>query len=595
MNTVNQQNRFSGELDLVHDFITESREHLLAAETAILDLEAEPDNKELINRIFRAFHTIKGLAGFLNFAEIGRFAHITENLLDAARNCEFTISSVHSDLIFESIDCLNKAISYIEAAIVSNSEYQIPAEMEGIYERISSVMDMKKCDKRKIGEILVDEGKATEEQVQNALEQQKNGDSRRTGEFLVEKKDVSPQVINSVLRQQFETKNAESDGLIKVLVSKLDLLIDTVGEAVIAQSMLSADPSIKALRSSLFRMKMARMSLIMRQVQELSMSLRMVTVKPAFQKIARLVRDLSKKTGKDIELITEGEDTELDKSIVEKVADPLVHMVRNSIDHGIETAEERKAKGKSLKANVILRAYHKGGNIAIEVEDDGKGLDKEKILLKALENRLCKSPEYLTDQEIYQFIFLPGFSTSAAVTDISGRGVGMDVVRQNIETLRGVIDIHSEKDKGTRFTLRFPLTLAIIDGMVVKSHGEIFIMPTASVVESVAVSEENISTILGKSILKLREEIIPLCRLVDALSGNRNYSACVKLAVIVEDATGKKIALGVDEILGQQQVVIKSIANFLEKITGISGSAIMSDGSVSLIVDISAIRRNLNI
>jgi two-component system chemotaxis sensor kinase CheA len=592
--TGNQTSRLAGDTNLLREFVSEAKDHLHSAETGVLDLEEDPGNKEHLNKVFRSFHTIKGLAGFLNLAEIVKLAHITENLLDAARKDELRINESQFDLILASTDCLTKIITNIEKAL-PEGEYEIPEESADIFQAISSVMTGVKTETKKIGEILIEEGKATVEQVLSALDQQRSGDKRKVGEILVEKEAVTPKEIDSALRQQVESKRSENDETIKVPVSKLDLLIDTVGEAVIAQSMLSADPSIKDMKSSQFQAQMTRMSLIVRQVQELSMSLRMVTIKPTFQKMARLVRDLSKKTGKDVELVTEGEDTELDKSIVEKVADPLIHMVRNSIDHGIETPQERTANGKAPKSHVILRAYHKGGNIAIEVEDDGKGLDKEKIMAKAVEKGLVRSSDHLTDQEIFQFIFLPGFSTSAKVTDISGRGVGMDVVRQNIEALRGVVDIDSEKDKGSRFTMRLPLTLAIIDGMAVKRFDETYIIPTASVVESIAVTEEKMSSILQNPFLMVREETIPLRPLDQALSGSQNQIGSMNYAVIVEDAAGKKMALGVDAILGQQQVVIKSIANGLENVPGISGAAIMSDGSVSLIIDITGLRKTLNI
>jgi two-component system chemotaxis sensor kinase CheA len=378
---------------------------------------------------------------------------------------------------------------------------------------------------------------------------------------------------------------------VRAPVQRLDMLIDTIGEAVIAQSMVWADPAFKAAGDLATEKKIAQASLILRQIQELSMSLRMVSIRSTFQKMARLVRDLARKLDKQIELDMEGEDTELDKTVVENIGDPLIHMVRNSVDHGIETPAERRAAGKPGEGRVSLRAYHKAGSVFIEIEDDGKGLDKDAILKKAIASGKARAEQVYTDQEIYQMVFLPGLSTAKAVTDVSGRGVGMDVVKKNIEALRGMVEIRSEKGKGTCFTIRLPLTLAIIQGMVVRSNEERYIVPTLSILSTLRLESEEIQSVVGKGeILNLRGELIRLIRL-DSVFGRNTVvdEGSGGVVLVVEDMVGRKVGLVVDQILEQQQVVIKRLGGGIGDVPGVSGGAIMNDGSVSLILDVGGV------
>lgn len=445
------------------------------------------------------------------------------------------------------------------------------------------------------------------------MEIQKAGDSRKLGEILVEDQRVSPRGIGQALGAQTQAKQQAQlqqsiEESVRVPVTRLDQLIDAIGEAVIAQSMIVADsvisdietPTTVEARDSL-RRKVARAELIMRQIQELSMSLRMVSVKGVFQKMARLARDLSKKMDKKVDFVMEGENTELDKTVVENIGDPLVHMVRNAIDHGLETAEERLASGKSAVAKVVMRAFHKAGSVYIEIEDDGRGLSRPRILAKAIEQKLISPNEELTDAEVWNLIFRPGFSTAAKVTDVSGRGVGMDVVRRNIEALRGSVEISSVTGKGSLFTIRLPLTLAIIDGMVVRTRKERYIVPTLSIHTTVKPTPEQLSTVTGKGeILNLRGELIRLVRLSDVFScgGQRGYvkepsgmRQADGVVLVVEDMLGKKAGILVDEILDQQQVVIKNLGA-MGDVPGVTGGAIMNDGSVALIIDVGGVLRS---
>ena len=597
-----QETTLNADPGLLADFVTEAHDHIHRAETLLLELEVDPKNMEHINTIFRACHTIKGVASFLSLKNLTNVAHATENLMDKVRKGKVDLTSARIDLLFEAMDCLKEMVAAIAAAL-AGAPYEIPCSCSDIIDRLngSEKIDFDKAipplDEagKRVGELLVERGAASQNQVEKALSKQGNGDRRPIGEILIEEK-VPPRMIGKALATQSMNKVSGSGAVedtIRVPVKRLDQLIDAIGEGVIAQSMVYANSAVAGLKDLALEKKIAQSMLIMRQIQEMSMSLRMVALRSTFQKMARLVRDLSKKVDKDVEFVMEGEDTELDKSVVENIGDPLIHMLRNSLDHGIESKEERQQSGKNGKAKIILRAYHKAGNVCIEIEDDGRGLDRGKIFKKAVDRGLCKADDSPTDQEVFQYIFMPGFSTAAQVTDISGRGVGMDVVQRNITALRGAIDIQSEKDKGTLFTIRLPLTLAIINGMIIRLSNERFIVPTLSILESILPKEKQIESVVGKGeVLKVRGELVRLIRLESLFFGGRN--GAVKkthegIALIVEDAMGRKVALFVDEIIDQQQVVIKNLGEGIGEIPGVAGGAIMSDGTISLILDVAGI------
>lgn len=591
------------------DFITESREHLHTMETKLLDLEADATSEEPINAVFRACHTIKGLAGFLDLAEIQKLSHAVENLMDRARNRQLTLTVSHTDLLLMSADCLKELVNGVEA-FLKGENVPVPASYEDMLYKLANLDENQPLvlapvlPTTRLGEILVDAGLISPKTVDVALEKQKAGDSRKIGEILIMDEGISPRNLGQALGAQVQAKQqSQMQGIeesVRVPVARLDQLIDAIGEAVIAQSMIYADRIITDLDYSAtvderdaLRRKVARAELIIRQIQELSMSLRMVSIKAVFQKMARLVRDLSKKLDKKVEFITDGENTELDKSVVENIADPLVHMVRNALDHGIESTEERLRSGKPEVSKVVLRAYHKAGNVFIEIEDDGRGLNREVLIKKAVEQRLIPAGAILTDQEVYQLIFAPGFSTAAKVTDVSGRGVGMDVVKRNIEALRGSVEITSELGKGSKFAIRLPLTLAIIDGMVIRVGRERFIIPTLQVIETIKPAADQIESILGKGeIIRIRSEIIRVVRLAQVLGvSGSNMDIREGIVMVVEDAAGQRCGLAADEILDQQQVVIKNMGSGMVDVPGISGGAIMNNGEISLILDVSGVMR----
>jgi two-component system chemotaxis sensor kinase CheA len=589
-------NDFLGNQDpsLLSDFITESREHIHNAECLLLELESDQGKPDHLNSIFRAFHTIKGVAGFLSLKDVASLAHAMENLMDLVRQEKIMLNSSLIDLLLGSMDCLKEFITQIES-YVEGKPYKFPENYLSIMQRLNNAVSEKTENQKKLlGEILIEKGDISKDILEKALQIQNQGDARKIGQILVQENNVDERKINDALNIQKGIKLPKNvEETLRVPVARLDQLIDAIGEAVIAQSMLTADPAVKGSASQSLHTKINQANMIMRRIQQLSMSMRMVSVKSTFQKMARLVRDLSKKSGKQVEFLMEGEDTEIDKTVVEHIGDPLIHMIRNSIDHGIETAAEREANGKSPVACIILKAYHKAGNVFIEITDDGRGLDKESILNKAIEKDLCKPGDKLSDQEIYDFIFHPGFSTAKQITDISGRGVGMDVVKKNIDTLRGAIEVHTEKGKGTTFTIRLPLTLAIIDGMVVRVCDSLYIVPTLSIIETVAAKDEMIESVLNdQKMIRVRTDHLPLVYLYQLFmhKPKQNHQS---VALIVEDALGKRAALMVDGIIGQQQVVIKSIGNGVINVPGISGGAIMSDGTVSLILDINGILKDV--
>ncbi len=360
-----------------------------------------------------------------------------------------------------------------------------------------------------------------------------------------------------------------------------------VGELVIAQTQVSANPQV-SMDPKLTK-DVTQATKIVRDVQDAAVAMRMIPIGPTFQKMARLVRDVARKLGKSVELTISGEDTELDKNVIQQIGDPLVHMVRNAVDHGIELPDVRRAAGKSDSGSVALSAFHSGGNIVIGISDDGKGLDPNVLIKKGIEKGIVQPEAHLTDEQAYKLIFAPGFSTAEKVTGVSGRGVGMDVVRRNIENLRGKCDITSTLDKGSTFSIRLPLTLAIIDGMILRVGAERFIIQTVTVEKALRPKPEQITTVQHKgAVLNVRGRLIPLVPLGPLFNLGERLNPCDAMVVIAQHAGGE-IGLVVDELLGQQQVVIKSLGERFKDLRGISGAAILGDGRVGLILDVSGI------
>jgi two-component system, chemotaxis family, sensor kinase CheA len=542
------------DLPLVQDFIGEARGHLESAEADLLKLEEQPEDHELINSIFRGFHTIKGVAGFLNFKQIGQLAHAAENLLDRARKGELTVTSGVLDLILQAVDMAKAMIAAIETAVSGQTPIGAQLGLTALLARLR-------------------EGAAGAAPDAPAAANPSAG-------VAAELRNVPPPAAAA-------HTTSSADATVKVSTGRLDSLINMVGELVIAQAMVSQDLSRLVSGQPRVVRNLSHLGKITRELQDLTMAMRMVPIQGVFQKMARLLRDLARKANKQIDLKIVGGDTELDRNLVEALADPLVHMVRNSADHGIESPEDRVRLGKDAAGHVELRAYHQGGNIVVEIRDDGRGLNKQKILAKARQAGLVKEGQELTDQEIFRLIFHPGLSTAEKVTDVSGRGVGMDVVRKNVEALRGRIDIESTEGKGSVFAVRLPLTLAVIDGLVVKVGPERYILPITSIERSLQPKAEQLSTVLSRGeMCMIRGQLLPVCRLYQLFKVQpKTTNPCESLLVLVQDGD-RRAGIMVDELLGQQQVVIKSLGDITGHLPGVSGGAILGDGTISLILDV---------
>ncbi len=442
-----------------------------------------------------------------------------------------------------------------------------------------------------LGKMLVDEGIVREEDVKDALNNQ-----QKLGEILIQQGKVSQECVEKMLERQSSMKIQSFKNVvsstIRVDLKKLDHLINIVGEMVIIHSMFQQAIQGNGGSTSPERLciLLSQLQRIGSDIQESAMSLRMLPVGEVFQRFTRLVRELSESKNKKVELIITGEDTELDKGVLEKITDPLVHLIRNAIDHGIELPEERLAKGKPEKGIINLSAYQIGDSVYIDIEDDGRGLNKEKIVEKAISKKIINSTNGLTDEQIYNLIFLPGFSTAESVTDVSGRGVGMDVVKKNIESLNGKVYIHTRQDKGTTVSIKLPLTLAIIDGLTILIGEEVFVVPITSVVESFRPKKTDIKTIKEKGeVVNVRGQYIPLLRLHDILGITPWNKDPWNSIVIVTTYEGENYCLLADDIIGQQQIVIKNLGKAMPKLQDIAGGTILGDGRVALVLDVPGI------
>ena len=432
--------------------------------------------------------------------------------------------------------------------------------------------------------------KAVETKTVIAAEQKEEPKSEASVQTSAEKQE-SPKQVDSKQSNNLQAKKEESTqkSYIKIDTAKLDELFDTVGELVIAQNFIAQNEKIKDLGDSNINKTIETLSKITKTIQDRVMSLRMVAIRDTFEKMKRVARDTAKKTGKDIKLVIQGEETEIDKTMIDSLSDPIVHMIRNAIDHGLEDSnDEREAKGKERDGTISLRAFHKSGNIIIAISDDGRGIDKEAVLKKGIERGLVDPNDTLTDQQIFSLIMQPGFSTAKTISDISGRGVGLDVVKTSIEKLRGKVEIDSEIGYGSTFSIILPLTLAIIDGMLVKSGAETFIIPTLSVVESFVPQKEIVHMLKGRGeFVNLRGEQIPVIRLDEALDVKTPHRPQIwESTLVCVDSERGRFAILVDALLGRQQVVIKSLGRSMAKIREISGGAILGNGDIALILNI---------
>ena len=610
-------------------FFEEAAENLASMEELLIRLDLdEPDNEEL-NAIFRAAHSLKGGSATFGFGEMTNITHELETLLDLARKNEIHLNTAMIDVLLESCDVLKAQLEFYKGesgqislaaepvikriqAYVNQEKQETPTSKVVRYSA-DNVPESKRDDSfgffdEEVEEVAKDATGTDgygffgcDDETANAnssLENKNDGygffdnqiaDSTNTA-FEMEKKSTSPEKKERTTTPPV-SKDAESAS-IRVSVEKVDQLINMVGELVITQSMLAQtasqfDPAkYEALFSGL-----AQLERNTRDLQESVMSVRMMPIAVVFNRFPRLVRDIAGKLNKQVQLKMIGERTELDKGLVEKISDPLTHLVRNSLDHGVESPEARLAAGKPEQGTVTLRAFHQGGSIVIEVGDDGQGLNREKILAKAKERGLAVH-DAMPDQDVWQLIFEAGFSTADQVTDLSGRGVGMDVVKRNIQSMGGRVEIDSAMSIGTRISIRLPLTLAILDGMSVGVGDENFIIPLAQIVESLCPDPSSIRSISGQEhVLHVRGEYLPIISLKKIFNIHTENESEDKGIMVILEADGIKSAFLVDELQGQHQVVVKSIEGNYKKVPGLSGATIMGDGKVAFILDVPGLVR----
>lgn len=590
------------------DFLCEAKDHIANSEEALLALDQDRTNKELINTVFRAFHTIKGVSGFMALKPIVSLAHSAEQLLDGARSGTISLARAELDLILASCDMMTRLLSVLEGSCgPSRGDFETlvlrlneTSASGGVPSGPSSTANTPQPAAQSTGTPVAakHDTSNTETPSQSSTTPATTSPASAVVESKSQQTESQPSNTTKPATEgdPSASKLKKSDQTVKVNTTRMDSLVTMVGELVIAQQMVVQDMnavitgSLGADGGQRAQRTLSHMGKMIRELQEVSMSLRMVNLKSTFQKMTRLVRDVSQKAGKQIDIVTEGEDVELDRNVVEAITDPLVHMIRNSCDHGVEGSEERIAAGKNPAGTVALRAYHAGGSIVIEIADDGRGLKREKLIAKAKSKGIIPADADETampDAEVFAIIFLPGFSTAEKVTDISGRGVGMDVVRRNIEALRGKIEIRSTPGKGTTFLLRLPLTMAIIDGMVVRVGEQRYVLPTLSIQQSFCPNADDVRTAVGVGeMVNVRGSTLPIYRLNRVLDLNAGRDNITDALLIVMESDTQRFCLMVDEIIGQQQVVIKALNQTGQRLRGVSGGAILGDGRVALILDV---------
>ena len=572
---------------LLQDFLVESEELLQGMDQDMVTLESVPNDADLLNRIFRALHTIKGTSGFLGFDPIVKLAHRAEDVLNGLRRGECPLTRRMMDALLSARDQLGRMLKDLR-----NQQF-------GEYALDDILLELEEVQKpaegnRPLGEILVSEKVIPPETLASALEEQAQGSEKKLGEILVEKGATSAAEAGNALIQQRTGSEKPADAqTMRVDVRKLDELINLVGELVLERNRLvrlSRDLANGSLERDAFEgalaLSTARLSFVTEELQIAGLKARMVPIESVFRKFPRLVRDVARALDKQVQLVLDGQETEMDKTMVELIGDPLVHLVRNSLDHGIESPEVREQAGKPRDGTIRLEAAQEGDQIVITVSDDGAGIDPNRILSKAIEKGLVAPDRArsLTKHEILDFIFLPGFSTAEKVNDLSGRGVGMDVVRSNLRKLNGTVELDSEVGRGTTMRLHLPLTLAILPVLLVEVSGEIYALPLRSVLASRRIHSGQIHLVEGREVLQLGRETVPLLRLRELFGLPPGGSESGQKVVIL-GIGGQRVALLVDKFIGQESTVIKPLGAYLHGSAQVAGATISGDGRVRLVLD----------
>lgn len=629
--------------EILEDFLVEAFELIEQLDQNLVELENNPDDLELLNSIFRVAHTIKGSSSFLNFDILTGLTHHMEDVLNKARHGDLKLTPEVMDVVLESIDLMK---SLLHAIRDNGNDTSVGIDITDICRRLDIISNGETMPASVVVAEEVDESpvpsseeedntdysklsdKEVEDEIERLLKVRKEEDRKRrenTGatkaaavptpsfESLKDNSDndsddEAPKVAEPVVRRSVGSESSNTapakkesasamEQTIRVEVKRLDHLMNLIGELVLGKNRLLKiyDDVEERYEGEKFLEELnqvvSSISLVTTDLQIAVMKTRMLPIAKVFNKFPRMVRDLSRELGKQIELEISGEDTELDKSIVEEIGDPLVHIIRNSCDHGIEDGATRRANGKAESGLIQLKAYNEGNHIVIEITDDGKGLDPDLLRTKAIEKGMIteREADSMSDKEAFALIFRPSLSTAKVVTNVSGRGVGMDVVKTNIEKLNGIIDVDSEVGQGTVIKLKIPLTLAIIQALLVGAQEEYYAIPLASVLETVRIPLDEIYTIEGKNVLRLRDEVLSLVRLSDIFGVKQVYEGGEHTYVVVIGLAESKLGVVVDTLVGQEEIVIKSLGDYLQGIEGIAGATIRGDGRVTLIVDVAAL------
>jgi len=588
--------------EIVQEFLVESHENLDQLDRDLVDLEQDPTSHPLLSSIFRTIHTIKGTSGFLAFSQLESITHVGENLLSRLRDGALVLTPDMTSALLAMVDAVRAVLRQIEetGAEGDDDHTDLLAVLTALQDGTLVTRDRaaEPVEDRLLGEVLVTQGAASEDEVLLALSAQDVGDDRRIGEILVSVGDTTPEAVAAALDSQHEGRRSAADSTIRVDVGLLDTLMNLVGELVLTRNQIvqraatRQDPDL--LRTS------HRLNVIAGELQEGVMRTRMQPIDTVWSKLPRVVRDLAVQLGKQVHVRMEGRDTELDRTILESVKDPLTHLVRNCVDHGIETPDVRAAAGKPVEGTLTLRAFHEGGQVNIEICDDGAGIDPARLRERAITRGLLTAEKAarLSDREALNLVFTPGFSTAETVTNVSGRGVGMDVVKTNIEKISGLVDVQSVVGQGTTIRIKIPLTLAIIPALIVSAQGRRYAIPQVNLLEllrlDAASDGPQVETIQGTPVYRLRGRLLPLVDLREQL-GLPAREPCSATHIAVLQADDRQFGLVVDDISDTEEIVVKPLGSLLRHLDVYAGATIMGDGEVALILDTTALAEHAGV
>ncbi|MBI5491380.1 MAG: chemotaxis protein CheA [Deltaproteobacteria bacterium] len=559
--------------DIVNDFISESAEALDSLDQKFIELEKNPGDTTLLNDIFRSIHTIKGAAGFLGFQQMVEATHVTEDVLNKLRKGEMEVNAAIMDAILQSVDLIKVLLNNIRE---KNGREE---DLKPVIASLTNVLNGDYARKEEAPQLTV-----------ISSEKRSGNDAARPAQA------PQPQP------QSKDEPHKEKEQSIRVDIDRLDSVLNLAGELVLSRNRLMrlgsklCELDTESELLSHMEEGIAQLDLVTTDLQLAVMKMRMQPIAKVFNKFPRMVRDLARQNDKEVELVISGEETELDKTVIEEIGDPLVHLIRNAVDHGMETPDERASKGKPRCGTLSLSAYQEGRHIIVSVADDGRGIDAAAIKRSALEKGLItpEDAEKMLNKEALNLIFIPGFSTARKVSNISGRGVGMDVVKTNISRINGIISIDSEVGNGTKITFRLPLTLAIIQALTVEAGGEIYGIPLSTVIENIRVTANDLKTIDGKEVIHLRDRVYPVVRLSGLVDGNVSSTNSEWNYIVLIGIGEKSFGILVDRLHGQEEIVMKSMGEYLKGTEGMAGACINGDGNVILILDVAGLLESMH-